>query len=495
MDALGFDLSAITEETLQAARKATSGILVSTGVQGVDLTGLVSLIPVNTPFRNSLSRVTPPMGAKVTSWRALTNVNSSQPNAATQFDFAGGLTQFNEQDVFAPYAPLELVATITLDSIDVAKDYADALAIGTLQNLNQVMISEDKNLIGSMAFALSSAPTPTVVQSDTGGSIAASSQVHVKIAARSGNNYFYGGSQAAGSDGTVTTSSVAAATHSATATWTSVAGAVAYDVFVGSTSGNHQYYTTVTTNSVTITTVPGTPQALPSLPLLSTVAPTTPPTADTSFQTYWMNGLIASIIGDYGTTGLVTRGSGTNSGSYVASNDNAQLTINGHGITELDALNLSLWNTAQLSPSRYLMNARQAQDITELLLGGGRYVGYVQPDDAGQRSNIVGGAYVNRYLNAATGGTPIAIEVHPHIPPGTIIAVTDKVPYPGANIDSVLSVRCLRDYYAYEYAANRVANTLGGGPRHDVAVRSMETFVNRAPVACGIIQNVANGHA
>jgi hypothetical protein len=484
-----FDFAAITEETLDAAKKATSGILTTTGIQGIDLSGLVSLVPVNTPFRNSLSRVTPATGAKVAQWKALLNINSSQPNAAVALDYAGSLTQFSEQDVFSPYAALELVARITQDSVDIARSYADALAIGTLQNLNQVMISEDINLINATAYALPTIGTPTVVQSDTGGTIAASTAVNVKVAARSGNNYFYGGSGVASAQGTVTTSSVVAATHSATATVAAVTGAVAYDWYVGGF-----YYTTTVVNKVTITAIPTAAQAIPTtLPLLSTTAPTTPPTGDTSFDTKWMNGAIAGIVGDYGTTGLVTPGSGTGSGAYIKSLDGATLTSTGEGIAELDAANLALWNTLHLSPTAYMMNAQQATDITNKLLATNQAFIMIPPTDGDARANLAAGGYVNRYLNKATGGTPIAIEVHPHMAPGTIIVRTDRVPFPGANIDAVFTVRTLRDYFAYEYAPSLIANTAGGGPRHDVAVRSLETLVNRAPVANGVISNIQAG--
>jgi hypothetical protein len=85
---------------------------------------------------------------------------------------------------------------------------------------------------------------------------------------------------------------------------------------------------------------------------------------------------------------------------------------------------------------------------------------------------------------------PVTIEIHPHVAPGTIIARTDRVPFPGSNIGSVFEVRCQYDTMRFDYAANYNPGTLGGGPRYDFEIRSMETLINRAPVAQAIVSNV-----
>jgi len=115
--------------------------------------------PSRYPVEGFSPRRTPEMGAPVTQWRALLNVNSQQPNAATQLDYAGARVQFEEVNVQTPYFPLELVTTVTRDAVMLARSYADALAVGTLQNLNQVLISEDINLLNATNFALPSIGT------------------------------------------------------------------------------------------------------------------------------------------------------------------------------------------------------------------------------------------------------------------------------------------------------------------------------------------------
>ncbi len=65
------------------------------------------------------------------------------------------------------------------------------------------------------------------------------------------------------------------------------------------------------------------------------------------------------------------------------------------------------------------------------------------------------------------------------------------MPFPQANISSTLEVRTLRDMSQFDYATGRVADTLGGGPRKEFEIRSVEAFVNRAPVSMASLVNVA----
>ena len=480
------DLTGISEETLAEIKKATTaGVTSGTGITGVDLADLISLVPVNTPFRDSLPRTRPKQGAKFAEWRALVNVNAGQPDPATAFDYASPVVNVDEMDVTALYAKIGAGYTVTTDAIDLAGGYADAKAIAIFNALNQFKIGEDKKAIGGCNFSLGTPATPTVTTSTTGGSIAATTAVNVKVAARSGSNYFWGGSTIASAQGSVTTG--AGTTNSAVATVTAVRGAVAYDWYV-----SNFYYTTTTVNTVTITSIPGANQALPPLPDLSTVAPTTPPVADSSAKANDFNGLLATLAGDYatgGATGLVTPGSGVSSGAYFHSNDGAKLTVSGANITELDNMNQALFDTVRLSPSVYMLSSQQATELSGAVLSSTASETFFQPNLAG-RQDVALGAFVGWYVNKAAGGTPIKIEVHPHMPPGTIIARTDRVPFPNSNINHVFELRCLRDVADYEYAANRNAGAAGGGPRFDGETYASETLVNRAPVACGVLQNV-----
>ena len=327
------NLDDITQETLAQVKKAqTSGWTTGTGVLGIDLQSVVSLVPRFAPFRDHLARVGSPEGAKVTQWKALLNVTNSQPSIFTGWDNAGSLVIVNEQDVFSPYAPIAMAGQVTQDSVDIAKGYADAMALETMNVLNMLIVKEDQALAcGAQSFALPTIGTVTLsatgapsggsagglVGATTGGSITNGTAVHVKCAARSGMNYYNGGSSAASADATVTVGTTTS-TNSVAAFVPAVKGAVAYDWYVGTSNSNQQYVTTTVLNTVLFTAQPlTTGGSLPTneMPDLSGTVPTTPPTADTSFSANAFNSALATLAGDYGTSSIITPGTGTSSGA------------------------------------------------------------------------------------------------------------------------------------------------------------------------------------
>lgn len=484
------DYAGITTDTLDQIKKAqTNGVTSASGLVGYDLSGVVSLVPVNTPWFNRVARKTGD-GSKAAVWRALLNVNNAQPNPFVGFDQGGSFIKISEQDVLAPYVPVRVSGEVTRDAIDLAKNYADAKAIAVTSTLMQWRIQENKALLGGQNFALPAIGTPTVTAGVAGtGTIASGTAVNVKVAARSGMNYYWGGSGVASSQGTVTTSTVAGGTYSATATVAAVRGAVAYDWYVGGF-----YYTTTVVNTVLITAVPtANAGTVPNLPDLFTTAPTAVPTADTSYSSNSYNGLIASLAGDYSSTGLVTYGSGVASGASFTSLNGLALTANSQGVTEIDNMLLAIYNQAQLSPTAMLINGQEAQNIKAKILATNAAVTYLNPD-AASRDGVIGGGSVSGYINGASGGDRVDIVVDPHLPPGRIVFVTERVPYPNSGIANTFEARCLRDVSEFDYGA-QLDTTPGnnGGPREVWDVSSTETFVNRAPVACGVISEIANG--
>lgn len=479
------DIPGITEETLEAVRKAqTAGVVGTTGLYGYDLSGVVSLVPVTTPWFERVARKQGD-GSQAAHWRALLNINNTQPNPFTGIDGGGSFVNFKELDVLANYMPVRLSGKVTQDAIALAKNYADAKAISVTGTLMQWRIAENKALLGGQNFALPSIGTVTLAASTSGGSLATGT-VYVKCQARSPYNYYYGGSGITSAEASV---GVTGPTASVTASVAAVKGAVAYDWFIGTAAGAEVYATTTTVNKVVLTkSTAGTVPVLPSL-YNGTPAVTA---SDTSFSANAYNGLLATLSGDYGATGLVTPGSGSDpSGAIFQSLDGATLTGSAQGITEIDNLLESLYETTNLSPTAFLMNSQQAKDIKGKVFGGGNAVTYLEPQGNGRVGATAGGS-VARYINGSAGGEEIEIVVDPHVPPGQIIAITERIPYPNSGIANTFEARTLRDVAEFDYGVS-LSPGANGGPREEWDVSSLETFVNRAPVACGVITNIAAG--
>jgi hypothetical protein len=433
-------------------------------------------------------------------WRAILNLTNSQPDMSMGFDYAANEVQFSEQDFQARYKPTGYSGLVTQDAFDLGTGYADPYAVSTFNTLNQVLIGDDRKLMGAQSFALAAASAPTLTGHSTGGTIATSS-CYIGVAARTGSGYYYGSGNSQGASTQIT--GLGGSTNSVTATTTSVRGAVAYDWFYGTTGSTWYYITTTTVNTLLVTTPITTNNALPSAtacPDLSTQwkgaagVPAYNSSADNgSANGNDYDGLLASLSGDYNGSGQwVQSGTGTANPAINTSLDGAALTLTGGTITEIEAdIFVPLWNQVKCSPTAVMVNALQAQKIANLILGSTSATTYLQTDSSG-RMNITGGGRIGSIINAPAGGVEVPIEVHVSLPPGTIVGRSDRVPFPQANISSVFEYRALRDTAQFDYGISRVAGVAGGGPRKEYEIRSVGSFLCRAPVAQAVIQNVAS---
>lgn len=494
-------LSSVTEETLSAISKAqTTGIYESTGFYSYDLSGLVSQVPVVTPFRDIVSRVKSSDGNPYAVWRAIMNVNSAQPDPSMGFDYAANEVIISEQDFQARYKPTGYAGIVTQDAFDLATGFTDPYAVSTFQTLNQVLIGDDRKQLCAQSFALKRPAAPTLATATTGGSIAASATVYVGVAARTGSGYYYGSGNSQGNSASISVGA-GTSTNTVTATVGAVRGAVLYDWFYSANGTTWYYYSSTTVNTVTFTATISSSNALPaSLPDLSTswagtanAVPTYLSGADNgSANGNDYDGFMASLTGDYNGNGQwVQPGTGTGNPAVWSSLNGAALTLTGGTVTEIEQyLFLPLWNQVKCSPTAIMVNAAQAQEIANLILGSSSSTTFLNTDASG-RMSVTAGGRVGEIVNAPAGGVTVPIEVHVSLPPGTIIARTDRVPFPQANISSVLEQRCLRDTAQFDYGISRVANTLGGGPRREFEIRSVSSFINRAPVAMAMLANVS----
>jgi hypothetical protein len=478
------NLNEMTEETLAQFRKAQqTGFNVANGVTGYDLSPLLQLIPVNTPLFSSITRKVAPVGSAAAYWKILTNLSASMPNPFSGLSAGGALIPTNVLNMSAQYVPVRISDQLDLDARDLSRGYEDLAALATAYTLSNWRVLEEKALFGGQAVALPAIGTIVGTPVASGGTLPAAASF-ISVQARSGFNYYWGGSGIMGTPVSVTTVSGG----SITATVPFVTGAVAYDWFIGSSNSNGVYAGTSVTNTFTFTTLTAA-TAPPVLPDLFTGVPTKA-ASDGSFSANAYNGLLASTLLDYGNGTLVTTGTGTSSGATFQSLNGAKLsTANGQSIAELDNLFQGIYQNSQQIPNRILVSGQQGQDIKNRILGPQSTLLELSGDGSG-RTGIVAGGSVAKYI--AFTGDQVDVQVSPHCPPGTIVAISDRVNFPDSGIANVLESRVQRDVQEWDYGV-QLSQSPGGGPRKVWDVSSIETFINRAPLAMGVISNIQAG--
>ena len=471
----------------------------TSGIQGYDLEApSKKLYPVLAPLRNTIPRVGGGFAIQA-NWKAITGINTTRVRAGVSEGQRGGQIQHTSAEYFAAYRGIGLEKSVTFEADYAAQNYEDVKALAVQQSLESLMIEEEMILLGgNTSNALGTTPTPTLVASGTGGTLATQTLSVICVALElqsywdvAGiNNGQTGGAFDAttaqvkasitrtNADGTTDTFGAGTAqksaagsiavtgpTGSVTGTVTAVRGAVAYAWYWGA-AGAERLGAVTTINSVAITAASnGAAQLASALPA-----------ADNSVSALEFDGLLtiaskASLGSYFNSLATGTPGTGT------------PLTGAGGRIVEIDAALAAFYDKYRLQPDKIYVNFRQFQKITNLVLG------QTNPNiqftvDVNATQDMVAGRNVGKYLSPITGEI-LDIVVHPNLPPGTILFRTTRVPSYLDGVTDLCRVRTRREYYQIEWPLRT--------RKYEYGVYADEVMQHYFPPSLGIITNISNG--
>lgn len=506
---IGNEVLQATLEALKAAQAAPNQDLAkastfpnpsgpTTGLNFYDLElGAKLLYPVLTPLRNEIPRVSGKGGTQA-NWRAITAINTTNMRAGVSSGNRGGQIAITTADYTAAYKGFGLEDNVDFEADYAAMGFDDAKALAAKVLLESVMLMEEMTILGgSNSVAIGVTPTPTASSSTTGGTLAASATWSIICVALGffGNAFstvaggvvgqvtrtnvdgssdvFGGGSaQKSAASAPVTTSGATSSIVASVSTTPATLGAVGYAWFWGATAGTERLGAITSTNSVLITAAaPGGGQLASAI----------------------VNGGADNSTCALDFDGLITQAVKAGSNAYVAvmptgtAGIGTPLTADGAGgVVELDTALKSLWDNYRLSPDVILVNSQEQKNISAKVLQGGttaaqRFVFTVD------QSKIGGGSLVTSYRNkySLAGAKEIPIELHPNIPPGTILILTKKLPYPLSNVRNVMQIKARKEYYQIEWPL--VSRKYQYGVYYD------EVLQHYFPPSMGVITNIANG--
>ncbi len=255
-----------------------------------------------------------------------------------------------------------------------------------------------------------------------------------------------------------------------------VTGAVAYAWYVGA-AGSETLQAITTINSATF-----------SAPLTTGQQPATVVAADNSRNpTLAFDGLLTVGFNQANGAYVQTLASGTaGTGTF--------LTASGRGsVNEIDNMLVLMWNSYRLSPTVIYVNAQEQRNITNKCLtnASGPLIRYnvVADGDKGGPYGVSASGVVRWYYNpfSVDGGFDIPVKVHPDLPPGTILALCERLPvwYQSNQTPNVAEVLTRRDYYRVDWPLRT--------RRREYGVYTEETLAVYAPFGVGILTNIGNG--
>ena len=133
-----------------------------------------------------------------------------------------------------------------------------------------------------------------------------------------------------------------------------------------------------------------------------------------------------------------------------------------------------------------VVSSQEALNIGKKVLAGsstfaGRFVFQVE------QGMLAGGIMVREYLNKFSlgGAKSIPVDLHPNMPPGTILFFTDVLPYPLSGVPTVNRILTRQEYYQIEWPLR--------SRKYEYGVYCDEVLQCYAPFSLGIITNIANG--
>ena len=494
-----------TEETLRLTKEALSdnalakNVTLSTGLSAYDLQAPAkNLFPIVTPLRNSLPRVARLNPGDAARWRTITSILGSG------YDAMGWVPEgqrtasmsYSAQAQVAPYLTLGEEDTVTFEAEAAAQGFEDLNATATLRLLQKTMRKEETALLGGNAsLPLGTPAAPALSASGTGATLPAAtySVIVVALAFEGYKNSSVAGGVATtktitGNDGNAYTLNGGSSMRSANvtqavtlgqtlyATAPVVNGAVAYAWYVGAV-GAETLQAITTINSAAF-----------GAPLTSGQQAATVIAADNSRN--------ATLAFD----GLLTVGFNPANSAYVqalasgTAGTGTFLTASGRGsVVEIDNMLVSMWNNYRLSPTALYVNAQEQRNITNKCLtnASGPLIRYnVAADgDHGGPYGVSASGVVRWYYNpfSVDGGFDIPVKVHPDLPPGTILALCERLPvwYQSNQTPNVAEVLTRRDYYRVDWPLRT--------RRREFGVYTEQTLAVYAPFGVGILTNIGNG--
>lgn len=494
----------------------------ATGLLWYDLRPVVQMLY---PFKELIPRISrlprvPADGGNAFHWKRITGINVNNISLGVSEGNRGGRISITEQDQTANYKTLGLESSVTFQARWGSKNLdPEALGIAIQSTLRSTMIGEEQTLfLGNASSPLGITPTPTLAAAGTSGNWGGNVTVYVMCVALGGFGFlnytaYNSATQQGGvpgqitrtnADGSLDTFGGGSAQPSAenslagvttaqvvTATVTPVVGAVAYAWYVSTTSGGEKLVALTQGNQIKLTQ-----------PGASTAQPVTALKVGANYQDNSLNLLLpdgilsqmyGAVFGAAPGTAMTTNpnlpsiANGTisiaTSGSILCqmNNANSGLTFNGTNIVEIDAVLQAAYDQYKIGFDRIIMSSLDILNMGQMLNTSATSMFRILFEADKDTGKIVAGRRVTSYYNKFFGNT-LDIEIHPFVPPGTVIFWSDRVPYELSGVANILEAHVRQDYYQLQWPFRTM--------RYEFGVYVDEVFAGYFPPAFAAITNL-----
>lgn len=478
------DLQALINETITKTQEAITGLTkdgklqksidLGTGLQGTPLEAPAKLlVPLLSPFRQSIAREV--IGAKTQAYKRITGVTPSGgffPAEGTKANLFTLQTD-NPSITFRSYGR---GSNVTWEAQVGGRSFEDVRSRDEALLILQVLKEEELVIIGGNRTALGAVAGLAVTAQTSGGALAdATYRVRVfaltleaagrasKISRPTTGNKFDGtvpptvdtavGFSVASAEGSATVTG-GGGLGTITITWTPKAGAVAYAVYVSTTTGagNQKLQCVVSQSKVVLTA-------------MNTTGAADPTGGDTSANSAAFDGIIPQLFA-------------AGSNAYLKALSAPLSAAAGNQIPEIQAMLDDIYDRTKTEPDRLVMGWTETNGISQKLISvaNDRVSITISPTDAEN------GGLPRVEWYKSPRGKRIKIEENPNLPGGMILGLIDSVPYANSEIPAAWKMWMGSDLTRLDYGM--VA------PKNEYEIRAFGALAGYAPALQGVIHDI-----
>jgi len=253
-------------------------------------------------------------------------------------------------------------------------------------------------------------------------------------------------------------------------TVSAVAGAIGYNVYVGTTTGavNAHFVGTISSKVGVLQGAASLVTTGDNLVFNTTSTLANTVVADTSANAGTYDGILSILT--------------TVANGAVISDIESTFSTSNPG-AEFQKVFASLYNSVKAQPQEILMNGSDRKQLSDAIKVGGNtgsnYRIAIEKNDLG---GYTGGAMIDTLVNETVGGGNVALTVHPWLPQGVAPVLSYSLPIPDSNISDVWAVYNVQDYIGVNWPVIQQS--------YDVSSYWRGTFICHAPTFNGIVTGI-----
>jgi len=381
----------------------------------------------------------------------------------------GSKISYTADDIILPYNSYSLSDSVSFDANFSGLGYQDLRQLSSTSTLYATMLMEERMMLMGRGTATGyagalSAPTITVTAPSAGtGQVAlANNTYYVYVTADAGiSSTGFGESVVTTVASQATTSQVLKIVVSAP-----VAGALGYNVYIGTTTGvaNAKYQGTF--KSLTGYVVGAGSASVGDTLVYSTASSilASRASSDTSAYATGYDGVLTTLLGS--NTGY------NNNINSTFSNTNAG--------TEFQTVFANLYASVKADPDEILMNGSDRKQLSDAIKGSAN-ANYRLNISQDETTGVTFGSVVNGIVNETTGKS-LAITVHPWLPQGVAPVMSYTLPIPDTEISDVWANYLVQDYMGIQWPVTQFA--------YEFSTYFRGTFFCSAPAWNGIVSGI-----